>query len=117
MSGNTATPAIMLAAGALFAGLASVLAAEPPATLAEPAHTEKAESGASPTRAKACPAWWLTTPTVTLSCPKRRGQEGPTPEHKGRANCTSRRQSPRSGSTEVIPRTPLREPFFGRKRR
>jgi hypothetical protein len=37
MSGNTATPAIMLAAGALFAGVASVLAAEPPATLAQAA--------------------------------------------------------------------------------
>lgn len=82
MSGNTATPAIMLAAGALFAGLASVLAAEPPATLAEPAHPEKAENGASPTRAKACPAWWLTTDNYPKLPKTQRGKTGPTPEHK-----------------------------------
>jgi hypothetical protein len=99
MSGNTATPAIMLAAGTLLAGLASALAAEAPATFAKPALTENAESSASPTKAKACPAVWLTTPDgYPKEWPKTPKTQKGKPEHKGNSQLH-------------------KPPFFGRKPR
>jgi hypothetical protein len=84
MSGNTARPVIMLAAGVLLAGLSSVLAAEPPTTLAEAAQIEKAQTDPSTTRAKACPAWWLTAPPKPAKTGK--GKTRSTPEYKRKSS-------------------------------
>ena len=79
MSANTAPTAITLMAGFLLAGPSSVLAAEPPATLAQQAHTEEAQTGQSTTEPKSCAAWWLHAPS---NPPKtQKGKTGPTPEH------------------------------------
>lgn len=86
MSGDTTVTAMILAAGVLLAGLSSVPAAEPPAALAEPVHTEKAEAEASTARAKACPAWWLTTDDYPKPRKTQKGKTGPTPEHKKKSS-------------------------------
>jgi hypothetical protein len=93
MSGSTATAAITLAAATLLAGLSSVLADAPPAKVAEQAHTEEPQSGPSTTKAKACPAWWITR--YDSKGPKtQKGKTGPTPEHKNKSNAY---KPPKSG--------------------
>jgi hypothetical protein len=98
MSAITAITATTLMTGVLLAGLSGVLAAAPPATVAEQGHTEKALAGPSTTKASTCPAWWIT-------------HDGLPGNNSGKTN--RRRNVQKPGKIHVqtpIPKPPMQKP-------